>query len=79
MAQQEATKEHDEQAYPEKNRILAALAAADMESVQVELVPDGRLMSIADSTLVTPKENYSIPGKALWICADCRPGTSKNV
>jgi hypothetical protein len=35
--------------------MLAALAAADAESVQVELVPEGRLLSNADSTLITPK------------------------
>jgi hypothetical protein len=33
MAQEEATKEDDEEGYPETNRMLAALAAADAESV----------------------------------------------
>ena len=87
MAQEEATKEDDEEGYPDTNRMMAALAAADAESVQVELVPDGRLMSNADSTLVTPKgeipknakENSSRPGKALRIRTDSRPGSSKNV
>ena len=58
----------------------------EAESVQVELVPDGRLLSNADSTHVTPKgeipktaKDNSRLGKALRIRTDSRPGSSKNV
>ena len=64
--------------------MLAALAAADAESVQVELVPEGKLVSNADSTLITPKgeipqsaKDRSRLGKALRIRTDSRPGSSK--